>query len=61
MCLCCCPVGHCVPHDTDMGRHPLKVDVMSQGGEVVEEVLDGEGEAMMGVRAVRLNELEGCE
>ena len=61
MCHCCRPVGHHVSHDTDMGGHPLKVDVLSLGGKVEEEKVNGEGEAMVGVWAVALDELEGGE
>ena len=61
MCLRCRPVSHSVPHDTDMGRHPLKVDVLSLGDKVEEEKVNREGEAMVGVWAVAFDELEGGE
>ena len=61
MCLRCRPVGHGVSHDTDMGRHPLKVNAVSLGGEAEEEVVDGEGEAVVGVGAEGVNKLEGSE
>ncbi|MPC36510.1 hypothetical protein E2C01_029970 [Portunus trituberculatus] len=57
VCLCCWPVGHCVPHDTDMGEHPLKVDGVSQGGQVVND----EGEVVVGVWVVGFYDLEGRE
>ncbi|MPC42537.1 hypothetical protein E2C01_036160 [Portunus trituberculatus] len=47
VCLYCCPVSHRVSHDTDMGGHPLKVDGVSQGGQVEDEVMDDEGLAAL--------------
>ncbi|MPC64361.1 hypothetical protein E2C01_058475 [Portunus trituberculatus] len=61
VCLCCCPVGHGVPHDTDMGGHPLKVDGVSPGGQVEDEVVNDKGEVVVGVWAVGFYDLEGKE
>ncbi|MPC63089.1 hypothetical protein E2C01_057182 [Portunus trituberculatus] len=61
VCLCCCPVSHYVSHDTDMGGHPLKVDVVPYGGQVEEKVMDDEGEIMVRVWVVGFYDLEGRE
>ena len=54
LCRRCRPVSHRVPHSIDMGGHPLKVDTVSQGSEL-EEVVNGEGEAMVGAWTVTFN------
>ena len=54
-----CPVGHRVPHDADMGGHPLKVDREARRSETEEKVVNGKGEGKVGVGAVEEDELEG--
>ncbi|MPC23571.1 hypothetical protein E2C01_016629 [Portunus trituberculatus] len=38
-----------VSHDTDVGGHPLKVDGVSQGGQVEDEMMNDKGEVVVGV------------
>ena len=54
-------VGHGVAHNADVGRDPLKVDCHTNGGEVVEEVMNVETEGVVGLGGMVYYELEGCE